>query len=124
LIQKPCYWLGAALTALSLCVFASASDPNADGDIQGVIRNPMGEALTNATVTVAPEKTNVARQGFWNRLAKAYVDDWHDRTPPSPDPGFRADIPRPNPIRPIHLPFGRTAVLVHGKPSQTPKVSP
>jgi hypothetical protein len=68
----------------------------------------MGEALTNATVTVAPEKTNVVRQGFWNRLAKAYVDDWHDRTPPSPDPGFRGyPAPESDPPYPFTVwPYG------------------
>jgi hypothetical protein len=49
-MQKSCYWLASA--ALSLCVFARASDPNTPGDIQGVTRNPTGEPLANATVTI------------------------------------------------------------------------
>ena len=51
-MQKPCYRLAAATAALSFCVFAVASDPDAPGDIQGVTRNPTGVPLANATVTI------------------------------------------------------------------------
>src|ERR1700685_2180416 len=51
-MQKSCYWLAAATAALSFCVFAAASDPDAPGNIEGVTRNPTGEPLANATVTI------------------------------------------------------------------------
>jgi hypothetical protein len=51
-MQKPRYWLAAATAGLCLCGCATASDPNAPGDIQGVTRNPTGEPLANAAVTI------------------------------------------------------------------------
>lgn len=185
-MQKPRYWLAAATVALTLCICASASDPNARGDIQGVTRNSSGQPLPNATVTihsveeqsnrivkcggdgsfmvehlkpgkyqltakmqnfvspnpaivdlepgavakvemplvedaaVATPPTNVAQQGFWNRLAKAYADDWHDRTVSGPDPGFRGyPAPESDPPYPFTVwPYGGSPVI--GQPNQTP----
>src|SRR5580658_4252725 len=51
-MQKLCYWLVTAMAALGLCALAAASDPDTPGDIQGVTRNPSGEPLPNATVTI------------------------------------------------------------------------
>ena len=185
-MQKSCNWLLAATAALGLCVFAAASDPNTPGDIQGVTRNPTGEPLANATVTIhsvdeksdrvvtcggdgsfsvvhlkpgkyqltakaenfvspnasevdlepggvakvemplvanaaaSTEKTNAVPHGFWSRLAKAYVDDWHDRTPGGPDPGFRGyPAPESDPPYPFTVwPYGGSPVI--GQPNQTP----
>jgi hypothetical protein len=185
-MQKPRYWLAAATAGLCLCSCAAASDPKAPGDIQGVTRNPTGEPLANATVTIhsvdeksdrtvtcggdgsfwvehlkpgkyeltaktekfvspnaslvdlepgavakvemplvesaaiAPPKTNAVPQGFWNRLAKAYADDWHDRTPGGPDPGFRGyPAPESDPPYPFTVwPYGGSPVI--GQPNQTP----
>jgi Putative beta-barrel porin-2, OmpL-like. bbp2/Carboxypeptidase regulatory-like domain len=185
-MQKPLVWLAAAAAALSICVCAAASDPDAPGDIQGVTRNPSGEPLANATVTVhsvdeksdrtvtcggdgsflvvhlkpgkyeltaktekfvslnaavveleaggvakiemplvesaatSTEKTNAVPHGFWNRFAKAYTDDWHDRTPGGPDPGFRGyPAPESNPPYPFTVwPYGGSPVI--GQPNQTP----
>ena len=185
-MQKSRYWLAAALAALSYCASAGASDPDAPGDIQGVTRNPTGEPLANATVTVhsvdeqsdrivtcggdgsfvvdhlkpgeyqltaktekfislnasvvnlepgavakvemplvesaagSTAKTNAVPHGFWNRLAKAYADDWHDRTPGGPDPGFRGyPAPESDPPYPFTVwPYGGSPVI--GQPNQTP----
>jgi Putative beta-barrel porin-2, OmpL-like. bbp2/Carboxypeptidase regulatory-like domain len=185
-MQKPFYWLATAIAALSLCVCAAASDPNAPGDIQGVTRNPSGEPLPNATVTihsveeksdrtvtcggdgsfsiahlkpgkyeltaktekfvtssaavvdlepggvakvemplvenaaVSTAPTNAVPHGFWNRLAKAYADDWHDRTVGGPDPGFRGyPAPESDPPYPFTVwPYGGSPVI--GQPNQTP----
>jgi hypothetical protein len=72
------------------------------------------------TVRIAPPKTNAVPQGFWNRLAKAYADDWHDRTPGGPDPGFRGyPAPESDPPYPFTVwPYGGSPVI--GQPSQTP----
>jgi hypothetical protein len=185
-MQKPYYWLATVAAALSLCVAAGASDPNAPGDIQGVAQNPTGQPLANATVTihsvdeksdrtvtcggdgsfsvehlkpgkyqltaktetfvsqnasvvnlepgevakvvmptventaaVAPT-TNAVPHGFWSRLAKAYADDWHNRTPGGPDPGFRGyPAPESDPPYPFTVwPYGGSPVI--GQPNQTP----
>jgi hypothetical protein len=185
-MQTPFFWLVAVAAALSLCVSATASDPNAPGDIQGVTRNASGEPLPNATVTIhsvgeksdrtvtcggdgsfsiahlKPGKyeltartekfvtssvavvdlepggiakvemplvesaststapTNAVPHGFWTRLAKAYADDWHDRTPGGPDPGYRGyPAPESDPPYPFTVwPYGGSPVL--GQPNQTP----
>jgi hypothetical protein len=72
------------------------------------------------TVRIAPPKTNAVPRGFWNRLAKAYADDWHDRTPGGPDPGFRGyPAPESDPPYPFTVwPCGGSPVI--GQPSQTP----
>ncbi len=189
-MQKLSYWLSTAVAALLLCAPAAASDPGASGDIRGVTRNPTGEPLANATVTVhsvddesdltvtcggdgtfmvdhlkpgtyqltakTPDfispsaslvrlqagqvakvemplvsnaavpatrrdaTTNAVPQGFWSRLVKAYVDDWHDRTPGGPDPGFRGyPAPESDPPYPFTVwPYGGSPVI--GQPNQTP----
>jgi hypothetical protein len=183
-MRRLCYWFATA--ALSLCLSAAPSDPNAPGDIQGVAQNPTGQPLANATVTVhsvdeksdrtvtcggdgsfsiehlKPGKyqltartetfvsqnasvvnlepgevakvvmpmventsavaptTNAVPHGFWNRLAKAYADDWHNRTPGGPDPGFRGyPAPESDPPYPFTVwPYGGSPVI--GQPNQTP----
>ena len=185
-MQSSCTWLAAAIAAFSLCVLAVASDPDAPGDIQGVTRNPTGEPLANATVTIhsvdeksdrtvtcsgdgsflvahlkpgkyqltarteqfvspnasevnlepgevakvemplvensaaSTAKTNAVPHRSWNRLAKAYSDDWHDRTPGGPDPGFRGyPAPESDPPYPFTVwPYGGSPVI--GQPNQTP----
>jgi putative OmpL-like beta-barrel porin-2/carboxypeptidase family protein len=185
-MRRWCYWFATATAALSLCVSVAASDPDTPGDIQGVTRNPTGEPLANATVTIhsldeksdrtvtcggdgsfsvahlqpgryqltaqkenfvspnaslvnlepgavakvemplvenaatSTAKTNAVPMGFWNRLAKAYADDWHNRTPGGPDPGFRGyPAPESDPPYPFTVwPYGGSPVI--GQPNQTP----
>jgi hypothetical protein len=77
--------------------------------------------LVENASSLAP-KTNAvpAPQNFWNRLAKAYVDDWHDRTAGGPDPGFRGyPAPESDPPYPFTVwPYGGSPVI--GQPNQTP----
>lgn len=63
--------------------------------------------------------TNVAPGGFWGRLAKAYSDDWFDRTPPGPEPAFRGyPAPMSNPPWPFTVwPYGGSPVI--GQPNAT-----
>src|SRR5579862_7194617 len=50
--MQKCCWLVIATASLVVCVSAMAFDPGALGDIQGITRNPDGEPVPNATVTV------------------------------------------------------------------------
>ena len=73
-----------------------------------------------SSATIATPTTNAVPHGFWNRLAKAYADDWHDRTPAGPDPGFRGyPAPESDPPYPFTIwPYGGSPVI--GQPNQTP----
>jgi hypothetical protein len=79
------------------------------------VEMPLVESSSNST-----SKTNAVPMGFWNRLAKAYADDWHDRTPGGPDPGYRGyPAPESDPPYPFTVwPYGGSPVL--GQPNQTP----
>jgi len=73
-----------------------------------------------ASSAIATPTTNAVPHGFWTRLAKAYADDWHDRTPGGPDPGFRGyPAPETDPPYPFTVwPYGGSPVI--GQPNQTP----
>jgi hypothetical protein len=61
--------------------------------------------------------TNVAAGGFWKRLARAYVDDWHDKGPGGPEPKYRGyEAPESNPPFPFTVwPYGGSPVI--GQPN-------
>ncbi len=61
--------------------------------------------------------TNVAPGNFWKRFAKAYADDWHDRTPAGPDAPYRGyPAPESNPPWPFTVwPYGGSPVI--GQPN-------
>jgi hypothetical protein len=63
--------------------------------------------------------TNVAPGGFWKRFARAYWDDWHDKTPSGPDPPYRGyPAPESNPPFPFTVwPYGGSPVI--GQPNTT-----
>ena len=69
---------------------------------------------------ISPVRTNAVPRGFWKRFAKAYADDWHDRTPSAPDPGFRGyPAPESDPPFPFTVwPYGGSVVI--GQPNQSP----
>jgi hypothetical protein len=60
---------------------------------------------------------NVAQGGFWKRLARAYVDDWHDKGAGGPDPKYRGyPAPESNPPYPFTVwPYGGSPVI--GQPN-------
>lgn len=78
--------------------------------------------VSNAAVAATQKDAtvNAVPQGFWSRLVKAYVDDWHDRTSGGPDPGFRGyPAPESDPPYPFTVwPYGGSPVI--GQPNQTP----
>lgn len=61
--------------------------------------------------------TNSVPGGFWKRLAKAYVDDWHDKGAGGPDPAYRGyAAPISNPPYPFTVwPYGGSPVI--GQPN-------
>lgn len=49
-------------------------------------------ALASSVVASTSPAKQAVERSFWKRFAKAYADDWHDRTPSGPDAPF-AEIP-------------------------------
>lgn len=71
----------------------------------------------------AETPTNVssaAQGGFFKRLARAYVDDWHGTTDSGPDPPYRGyPAPESNPPYPFTVwPYGGSPVM--GQPNSSP----
>ncbi len=75
--------------------------------------------VSSAAASTSPAKKAV-EASFFRRFAKAYADDWHDRTSSGPDAPFRGDpAPESNPPYPFTMwPYGGSPVI--GQPNAGP----
>ena len=85
---------------------------------------PGESARVNVALAVAGTPTSAANKAvqdsFFRRFAKAYADDWHNRTPSGPDAPYRGDpAPESNPPYPFTMwPYGGSPVI--GQPNASP----
>lgn len=85
---------------------------------------PGESARVNVALAVAGTPTSAANKAvqdsFFRRFAKAYADDWHNRTPNGPDAPYRGDpAPESNPPYPFTMwPYGGSPVI--GQPNASP----
>ncbi len=85
---------------------------------------PGESARVNVALAVAGTPTSAANKAvqdsFFRRFAKAYADDWHNRTPSGPDAPYRGDpAPESNPPYPFTMwPYGGSPVI--GQPNAGP----